>query len=263
MSTAGSATLQPMPGVPKEVQAALRELTQALATTADLAGLVLFGGLARGRYREGRSDVNLVVLLRRIDGEVLAAIAPALRDARRAAAVDTMLMTPTEVPGAALDFPTKFLDIQRHHLALWGDDPFAALEIPPSLVRRRVAQSLRNLLLRMRHRFVHQHDEPERLQAALADMARPLAIELSALLQAGGHAGADEDRTSAIYSAAAAQFGLDRDTLAQLAALRESGAPPASAQGLASGLLALLAAVADRADQLAGEQAEESAGGRS
>ncbi len=242
--------MNPIPGAPEAVASALRELAQDLAQSAGLAGLVLYGGLARGRWREGRSDVNLVVLLRHIDAAVLAAIAPAMREARRAVAADAMLMTPAEVPLAALDFPTKFLDIQRHHLLLCGEDPFAALHIPPGHVRRRVAQSLRNLLLRLRHRCVNQYDEPARLAAALADLARPLAIELSALLQAGGHAGADEDRTAAIYTAAAQAFGLDAAVLAELARLRE-GETPASTTQLMAGVLALLSTVADQADQLA------------
>nr|WP_297351443.1 hypothetical protein [uncultured Caldimonas sp.] len=215
-----------------------------------MSGVVLYGGLARGRFRTGRSDVNVVVLLQRIDAEVLTAIGPALQAARRSAAIDAMLMTPPEVPLAALDFPTKFLDIQRHHLLLAGDDPFTSLQIPAAHVRRRVAQSLRNMLLRLRHRYVVQYDDVLGLKAALADLARPLAIELSALLTVGGHAGAQEDRTAGIYAAAAAAFGLDAAALTQLAALRE-GVEPASVPALAGGLLALLSDVATQADRLA------------
>src|SRR5882757_7857107 len=143
-----------LPGAPKAVTAALESLAEALQkeTAGDFAGLVLYGGLARGRFREGRSDVNVVVLLRQAGINVLARISPALRNARRAAAIEAMLLTPAEVPAAAFEFPTKFLDIKRHHVVLAGEDPFAVLEVPRVMVQLRIAQSLRNLLLRLRRR---------------------------------------------------------------------------------------------------------------
>jgi len=52
-------------GAPAGVVAAIDRLREELAGAAgaNLAGLILYGGLARGRYRPGRSDVNLIVLL--------------------------------------------------------------------------------------------------------------------------------------------------------------------------------------------------------
>jgi hypothetical protein len=244
-----------VPGAPAAVSAALDDLATALpaAAGADFAGLVLYGGLARGRFREGRSDVNVVVLLRRADAGVLDRIAPALRAARRSAGVETMLLTPQEVPAAAHDFPTKFLDIRRHHLLLAGEDPFATLQVPRALVQRRIAQSLRNLLLRLRRRYAIAFDDAAELKTTLADLARPLAIELAALLADGGHAVPEADRTAAIYAAAAQAFGLDAGALADVAALRDGTwqdrRPVAQVCGA---LLAVLAALADRTDALAG-----------
>lgn len=243
-----------IPGATPDVADALQALVNDLAQQggSNFAGLVLYGGLARGRYRPGRSDVNVVVLLQQADGPSIKAIAPALRDARRAAAVDAMLMTPDEVPLAALDFPTKFLDIHRHHVVLHGVNPFAVLLVPRDVVLRRVAQSLRNLLLRQRHRYLAVCDEPATLRRALADLARPLAIELSALLQLEGHALPEEDRTAALYAMAAAALSLDAATLETLAGLRD-GDETADAGALFEQLLALVSGLADRVDRMAAE----------
>lgn len=241
-----------LPGAPDVVAQTLQTLIGDLRAGAgpQFAGLVLYGGLARGHYRPGRSDVNVVVLLRRVDACVIKAIAPALRDARRAAAVEALLMTPDEVPQAALDFPTKFLDIQRHHRVLHGDNPFAALSLPARAVQRRVAQSLHNLLLRLRHRFLVLIDEPQGLHRALAAVARPLAIELSALLQVTGQAMPDKDRTAATYAAAATALCLDTAVLNRLAAVQE-GFADVDVTGLYEGLLTLLSDLADRVNQQA------------
>ena len=52
---------------PDEIRARISELCEELAQAAgaNLRGLILYGGLARGRYRPGKSDINLVVLIKR------------------------------------------------------------------------------------------------------------------------------------------------------------------------------------------------------
>jgi predicted nucleotidyltransferase len=246
-----------LPGAPKSVTAAIETLVEALRKEAgsDFAGLVLYGGLARGRFREGRSDVNIVVLLHRAGIDVLDRIGPALRNARRAAAVDAMLMRPAEVPAAAFEFPTKFLDIKRHHVVLAGEDPFAALEVPRVMVQLRIAQSLRNLLLRLRRRYSVAYDDPQGLKETLLDVARPLAIELLAMLYDGGHPVPESDQTAAVFAAAATAFALDGDVLATLAALRAQSLKDdgtIDARVLYGRILGLLATLAERADALAG-----------
>jgi hypothetical protein len=239
-------------GLPGHINTALQTLATALATEAgaDFAGLILYGGAARGRYRAGRSDVNVVVLLHQADPEALARIAPALRAARRAAAVEAMLLRMAEVPAAAFDFPTKFLDIQRHHVVIAGADAFTALRVPRAQVQRHIAQSVRNMLLRLRRRYVGEYDDAAGLAKALRDIARPLALELAALLHDGGHAVPEEDRTAGIYAAAAQACALDGAALAELAALRDTGTV-ADAARLTQRVLSLLAALADHVDALA------------
>jgi hypothetical protein len=216
-----------LPGAPADVAAALDRLKDELARAAgqNLAGLILYGGLARGRYRPGKSDVNVIVLLNDASATALAVIAPALRNAWRAAAVDPLLLTPAEVPRAAEAFPTKFLDIKNHHLVLTGLDPFIDLEVSRERIRLRAAQELHNLLLRLRRRYVAVRSDSTMLVRALTRAARPFALELEALLQLAGQDVAAEDRSAVVFEAAAAAFGLDREALARLAELRQNPRP--------------------------------------
>src|ERR1700692_958697 len=96
-----------LPGAPPAIVAALGQLKNELVRAAgpNFAGLILYGGLARGRFRPGKSDVNVVVLLREVSAAALTAIGPALRAARRAANVSAMLLTPAEVGPTAVVFP--------------------------------------------------------------------------------------------------------------------------------------------------------------
>jgi hypothetical protein len=212
-------------GAPPETAAALAHLQDQLGRAAghNLAGLILYGGLARGRYHPRTSDINLVVLLRDTSGPALDQIAPALRHAWRAIGVEPLILQPNEVEHAAVDFPAKFLDIQSHHVVLTGDDPFAALEIDAGRLRAQVSQGLRNIGLRLRRQYVAMAHDPDAVALMLGKIARPLAIELSGLLRLKGKPVPAEDRTVAIFEAAAEAFNLDRATLRELAELRRAG----------------------------------------
>jgi hypothetical protein len=237
---------------PPAVTAALDRLRDELTRTAgaNLVGLILYGGLARGRYRPGKSDVNVVVLLRDASASVLVAIAPVLRAARRSADVVPMILTPAEVAPTAMVFPIKFLDIKDHHVVLHGEDPFAALDVPRAQVSWRIVQELRNLTLRLRGRFVAALGEPGRQAAILAGIARPLAIELQALLRLAGREVAGEDRTTTVFRTAAEVFAADGDALARLAALRQGEPRPDDLAALFDRVLAVLGQLTDHAERL-------------
>jgi hypothetical protein len=242
----------PLPDMPAPVAAALARLKEELTRAAgnNLAGLILYGGLARGRYRPGKSDVNLLVLLHDVSAPALAAVASALRAAQRAVGVEPMLLTPAEVRPAAVIFPTKFLDIKDYHVVLHGEDPFAGLEIPREQVRLRIVQQLRNLTLRLRRRYLTVHGDPDLEAATLANLARPLAIELAALLRLASRPVPREDRTAGIFQAAAVAFGLDATALARLDGIRHGERSREDAGPLFAQVLADLTRVTDKADSL-------------
>ena len=73
LSVLGEATLARL----KELEASL---VKALGD--DLVSLVVYGSTARGGYREGRSDVDVVIVVRDASREPLLAIANALQLAR-------------------------------------------------------------------------------------------------------------------------------------------------------------------------------------
>ena len=248
---------EPLPGIPPTITQALDRLKEELARAAgaNLAGLILYGGLARGRYRSGRSDVNVLILLNDASATALSAIAPALTMAWRSAAVEPMLLTPGELAGAARTFPTKFLDIKNHHIVLSGTEPLANLEVPRQHLQLRNEQEFRNLLLRLRRGYVRSGTDERVLARLLVRTARPFALELSVLLYLAGKKVPEEDHTAKIFDAAASAFGLEREPLARLAALRQELRPSGDLPGLCQGVFQALARVAEISADLKGAPA--------
>jgi predicted nucleotidyltransferase len=242
---------------PPEIRAAIAGLSDDLARAAgtNLAGLILYGGLARGRYRPGKSDINLVVLLNDTSTAALDQIAPVLRAAWRAWRVEPFIIKPTEASRLSVTFPTKLLDIARHHIVLAGVNPFADIQVSREQIRLRIEQSLRNSELRLRRRYLSIFDDRSSLATTLAETAASLKVEFAAMLQLAGDAPSltvgllpdepSESTSAAVLQAAAEAFDLDRDTLARIAALRRDADPPDDLPALYNRTLAAIARAAE------------------
>ncbi|HKP85249.1 MAG TPA: hypothetical protein VJZ26_04080 [Blastocatellia bacterium] len=233
--------------VPADIRQRISELRDDLAGAAgtNLRGLILYGGLARGRYRAGKSDINVVVLLADTATESLAAIAPVLRLAWRAVRVEPFILKASEARRLAETFPTKLLDIQTHHIVLMGENPFAGIDVSRKLIRLRIEQSLTNLALRLRRRYISIFDDPRSLAATLAEQAVPLKVELAALLQLAGKDEPSESTSAAVLESAAEEFDLDGEALRLVAALRRDGSPPEDLPALYDRALATIERAAE------------------
>ncbi len=227
---------------PAEILDAVSRLATDLATAAgeNLTGLILYGGLARGRYRPGQSDINVVVALRDTSTESLSAIATVLRAAWRAIRVEPFIVKTSEAQRLADVFPTKVLDIQSHQLVLRGDDPFAGTEVSRKQLKLRVEQGLCNLELRLRRRYISIFDDSRSLASTLAEAAVPLKIELAAMLQLAGKDEPSGSTTAAVLESAAIAFDLDRVALSRMAALRRESEPPEDPAGLYDRVIAAI-----------------------
>lgn len=241
---------------PAAVKAGLRSLVTALGGDAGdaVAGLVVYGDVAKGRYRGG-GPVQVALLLHAATTASLERVAPALRDAWREVRVEPFLLTTSEVRAAADVFPTKLLDIQRHHVVLLGDDPFHDLVVDREHLRLRVEQELRNVSMRLRRIYVGSGRDAQRLRLELLDLLEPLAVSLAELLRLRGHAVPD-DAAPAVFAAAGKALDLDEGALAGLDALAAGSVPPAATLNeLFARLLATVARAADLANDVPGRPA--------
>lgn len=235
--------------LPPQIASALAELEAELSRAAgsNLAALVLYGGLARGRYDPEVSDVNVAVVLHDTSARALSAVRPALTHSRRSVGLVPLLLGVDEVADVARSFPTKFRDIQRHHVVLTGTDPFAALGFDEAAIRARTEQELHNLLLRLRRAWIAADGDPRAMGRVLEQAVRPLAVELEVLLGLAGVSAGDGGALET-FGAAADAFELDRGALVGLATFPSTTSPRATElEDLFDGVLGVVARAAARA----------------
>ncbi len=182
----------------------------------ELVGLLVYGSAARGEYREGRSDVDLMLVVKEAPRARLEAISNALQLARYAARIEAMILTAAEIPRAADVFPLLYDDIRREHVLLAGKDPFSELTISNRHRRLRVEQELREAQIRLRRAVIDAQGSPAMLGGAVFRKLRQIRGALHALFALHGVEVADDLKS--VFDHAAKTYGLD---LAPLFAVHE------------------------------------------
>ena len=152
---------------------------------SDLASAVLFGSAAEGALRP-ESDVNVVLVLKALPEKAVEDLRGALRLAQAAARVEVMFLLESEIAEAAEAFAVKFADIARRRRVLFGSDPFAALQVPEDALRRRLSQSLLNLMLRLREAWALHGGHDDEAARSAANFAGPLRAAAASLLSLEG-----------------------------------------------------------------------------
>jgi hypothetical protein len=116
----------------------------------NLAGLTVFGGVLDADFEPSRMPVTSVMVLERIDLNVLRRLAehgPKLGSRHITA---PLVMTPEYVAGSLDTFPLELLEIHQRHATLCGRDYFASLDFAPQHLRLQCERELKRILIRMR-----------------------------------------------------------------------------------------------------------------
>jgi predicted nucleotidyltransferase len=199
--------------------ASLGSFTDRLAAAlgTELISVTLFGGAAKGRFDPATSDVNLMLVLNSVSIAALDQVALAAEPLRREYMLSLLTLTEGDLGDSAEIFPTKFLDIQRHHRTLWGREVADSFVVPRDRLQRQAARQLINLHLRLRQVYLDSRARPEALDAMLRRSVTTLLINLGILLELKeGRPIAPGDE----LLAAAASAGLDRAALAEIVAFK-------------------------------------------
>ncbi len=224
------------------VEPVLGELAEAArnAFGTALVSVVLFGSAAENRLRAS-SDVNLMIVLERIEQAALDAFREPLRAARAAVRAEVMMLTRAELASAAQIFPVKYSDIRERHRVLAGSDPFGQLDIPAADLRRQTREILMNTALRLRERYVRLSIRPEQLVPVIADAAGPLRAAAAALARLEGkRAASPRDALVDLAGEVGVEYAA---AVANLSRAREAGALSAGSAGATLLALSRLAAL--------------------
>lgn len=172
----------------------------------ELLAIFLYGSAAAGEHVPGRSDINVVVVLRLLTPALLRKATAHIGRWRRQGFATPLFFDPETLHDSLDAFPIEFLDMQERHRVLWGPDLLAELNIGLGNLRLQCEQELRGKLMKLRQSYVESALAPRDLERILAAAVTSLGVLARMLLRlADGDAGGGAD---AVLDRVQVRFGI-------------------------------------------------------
>lgn len=241
--------------LPEEVR---QTLVSYVARMTDLYGpalhaIILYGSAVRGDYVPGRSNLNLLVLVAKIDVSVLQNYTKIHKRFQKEQIPVPLFLTEEELRASASLFSLEYTDIAAFHHVLMGHDPFVGLVIDSGHLSVQCEQEVRGNLLRLRQRLVEGSASMEAMGILLPLSLTALLVCLRAVVR---ELGMPVPRTTdSMLSDLPSAVGIDPAALQEIWNLKRGVISPGPAEfpRLFERYLSTLDAVASRIGQLRAE----------
>jgi predicted nucleotidyltransferase len=188
-----------------DLEAFARRLEGALGE--NLVALLLFGSAARGTHVAGRSDINLLLVVRDATVAALHAATPVVADWVKEGRAAPLIFAAAEWQASADVFPIEIEDMREAHRLLAGRDPFEGLATRRADLRAELEHEARGKVLRLRTEYAAAAADGKALGRLLVHSAGTFFVLFRALLRLTG--GVPPVRHDALVREAAAAADLD------------------------------------------------------
>jgi predicted nucleotidyltransferase len=141
------------------------------AAGKNLVSVIVYGSAASKDFRRDYSDINVLVVAKKLSLEELKPLAPVMRWWRERGHPPIVIFSREEIDRSADVFSIELYDMKHRHRVLEGEDVFATLEIPMSLHRVQLEHELRTSLLRLRQSYIANPHEDAVLELMLQSIS--------------------------------------------------------------------------------------------
>lgn len=214
-----------------------------------VAAALLYGSAARGEYRAGTSDLNLLVILKQLGVGELRRVSGVTRSWIEDGNPPPLLMTEEEWQGSADVFPLEYSDIRDAHVLLAGADPFAGISIDAEHLRLQLEHEVRSKKIQLREGYIATGASEEKLGTLLVRSLSSFLAIFRAMLRLDGQP--VPGQTPALIRAVAGRAGFDPAPVLEVHSAKEAGRLPGAALdgGLAAGYLGAVESTARWLDE--------------
>jgi len=135
-----------------DVEAYCGGLVSALGSR--IRAISVYGSATGADFIPNRSNVNLVVVLERLEAGSLGPLLPVVKSGLKKRIVPPLLVSPDYLAGARDVFPIELLEIRDSQVVVLGEDHFAGLEVSRGHLRTECESQLRAAALRTRQAYL-------------------------------------------------------------------------------------------------------------
>jgi predicted nucleotidyltransferase len=190
----------------------------------NLVSLVLFGSAARGTHVEGRSDVNLLLIVQDASVTALHAATPVVAEWAKTGQPPPLIFAEAEWRASSDVFPIEIEDMREAHRVLAGRDPFEGVVTKRSDLRHLLEHEVRGKVLRLRTEYAAAAADGKALGRLLVHSAGTFFVLFRAALRLSG--GVPPASHEALVRETAAATGLDATAFDWVLAALEGKNPP-------------------------------------
>ncbi|HEY2955549.1 MAG TPA: hypothetical protein VGK89_09925 [Candidatus Eisenbacteria bacterium] len=219
MMTESRPRIEPLPEILEASRRWLEPVRKTLGPEF-LAAYLTGSALGQG-FDPRRSRVNLLVVARTLDTDMLDRLSRAIPTPRRAPHFQPLFLTRRQIEKSLDVFPIEWIEIQERHLLLEGEDVVAGLQVPRTHFRLQLEHELRGKHIQLRQTLLAAASHPATLERTLRDSASSFAALFRSLLRLRG----EEPPAAAarVFERVADVFQLDAAALLVPHLLRHSG----------------------------------------
>jgi predicted nucleotidyltransferase len=212
----------------------------------DLESIILYGSGAREDYRPKRSDINLLIIAKKINVPVIKSVLEPTQKGRQFG-IAPLLMTESDILTSTDAFPVKFISIKESYRVLAGKDVLKDLTINKEHIRLRCEQEIKNLLMRMRRYYLL--NQGQGLSWYMAQCIGGFLENLRMITSLSENEIPERDK---IIEIASKKFKIDAKTLQKIQTLRNQDSPLAreEEEKLFSDFMEIVTKIAQIADDL-------------
>lgn len=113
-----------------------------------------YGSATGPDFVPGKSNVNLVLVVTRLDQELMTGILDVVKWGMKKRVVPPLLLTPEHITSSIDVFPIEFLEIKESQVVLHGEDAFASIEPKSDHLRLECESQLKAALVRTRQAYL-------------------------------------------------------------------------------------------------------------
>lgn len=133
----------------------------------NLVSVILYGSAVRGDHVPARSDVNLMLVFKKLDLKQIAKVRKLMRRKVKRQLPQLVFWTEEELKHAWDVFPLEFEDIKENHQCLVGKDPFGKRKVDKKHIRYQIEFELRSKLLNLRDTWLRSNRDRYALEMFL------------------------------------------------------------------------------------------------
>lgn len=244
--------MEPLSHLDKKTRVALEGLIQDLTFSFkdNIVSIYLYGSAAGKAYLSDRSNLNILILLKKTDIQSLRDISKLYKKRARFGVVAPLVLTLDYIKASTDVFPIEFLDIKESSLLLKGEDVLKDIRINISHLREQCEREIKGQLVRMRGTFLEVEGDQKGMERLAVTAVSHLIFSLKNILRLIGQ-NMPEDGEAAIRESSKA---LNVDCSSFIAAWKikkgAGKAPVDEMYGILAGYMSALDDMACRIDAM-------------